>query len=99
MAPFYYFGTQKIVLQQSNERIFVQLKNEQAATAIQDQLKAQFNLPNRVFSKLYEKENWVIHLDQPILKAKQKAILQYLQSNAAVAFCQTALKFYKAIEM
>ncbi|MFZ4058231.1 MAG: S8 family serine peptidase, partial [Ferruginibacter sp.] len=91
-VPFYYFGTQKIALQQSDERIFVQLKNELAATAVQDQLKAQFNLPNRVFSKLYEKQNWVIHLDQPVLKAKQKDILRYLQSNTAVAYCQTALK-------
>jgi subtilisin family serine protease len=88
---YYYFGNQKIYLQQSKEQLFVRFKAAEAAS-VKMNIRNNFQLSEKAFTNTDNNRVVVISLKVDNKVSRQKELIQYLETSDKTELIRPALK-------
>ena len=90
-TPYYYFGTKKVYLRESKDRIYVRLPANETGN-LQSALQKNFQLSQKGFSTAAGEKFMVIKLSADNKTGSQQEIMNYIKKNFRADLVRAALK-------
>ena len=88
--PYYYFGQQKIYLEQSKQTLYLRITASKIAS-LKVELASRYQLPEKSFTSMHNSESLVVELGKNVSSQRSEAILNFIGSGSQTLLSRPAL--------